>query len=174
MYQFKNIPQELKNAPQWILWRSEERDGKKTKVPYQIDGSMAQSSNKRTWSTFPTVLKFYNDRDYDGIGFMFSKDDPFIGIDIDHCVEDGVLSPFAEEIVQAISSYTEYSPSGKGVHIITKVRSHCAGRAQGEKILNLGWKYTATAAILPLPVTVSESGPLKNERTSSKSCSKNI
>ncbi|MEC2368095.1 DNA primase, partial [Bacillus licheniformis] len=99
MYQFKNIPQELKNAPQWILWRSEERDGKKTKVPYQIDGSMAQSSNKRTWSTFPTVLKFYNDRDYDGIGFMFSKDDPFIGIDIDHCVEDGVLSPFAEEIV---------------------------------------------------------------------------
>ena len=138
MYEFKNIPQELKNAPQWILWRSEERDGKKTKVPYQIDGSMAQSSNKRTWSTFPTVLKFYNDRDYDGIGFMFSKDDPFIGIDIDHCVEDGVLSPFAEEIVQAISSYTEYSPSGKGVHIITKGKIPLRGPGTGRKNPELG------------------------------------
>ncbi|MCY7566183.1 phage/plasmid primase, P4 family [Bacillus safensis] len=138
MYEFKNIPQELKNAPQWILWRSEERDGKKTKVPYQIDGSMAQSSNKRTWSTFPTVLKFYNDRDYDGIGFMFSKDDPFIGIDIDHCVEDGVLSPFAEEIVQAISSYTEYSPSGEGVHIITKGKIPLRGQGTGRKNPELG------------------------------------
>ncbi len=120
MYDFKNIPQELKNAPQWILWRSEERNGKKTKVPYQIDGSMAQSSNKRTWSTFATIMKFFNEQEYDGIGFMFSKDDPFIGIDIDHCVNDGVLSTFAQEIIQTISSYTEYSPSGEGVHIIAK------------------------------------------------------
>ncbi|WP_111292173.1 phage/plasmid primase, P4 family [Bacillus safensis] len=138
MYEFKNIPQELKNAPHWILWRSEERDGKKTKVPYQIDGSMAQSSNKRTWSTFPTVIKFYNDRDYDGIGFMFSKDDPFIGIDIDHCVEDGVLSPFAQEIVDSVGSYTEFSPSGKGVHIITKGKIPLRGQGTGRKNPELG------------------------------------
>ncbi|PCK21868.1 DNA primase [Bacillus pumilus] len=138
MYEFKNIPQELKNAPQWILWRSEERDGKKTKVPYQIDGSMAQSSNKRTWSTFPTILKFYNNRDYDGIGFMFSKDDPFIGIDIDHCVEDGVLSPFAQEIVDSVGSYTEFSPSGKGVHIIAKGKIPLRGQGTGRKNPELG------------------------------------
>ncbi|QLI45380.1 DNA primase [Bacillus pumilus] len=138
MYEFKNIPQELKNAPQWILWRSEERDGKKTKVPYQIDGSMAQSSNKRTWSTFPTILKFYNNRDYDGIGFMFSKDDPFIGIDIDHCVKDGVLSPFAQEIVDSVGSYTEFSPSGKGVHIITKGKIPLRGQGTGRKNPELG------------------------------------
>ncbi|QLI78221.1 phage/plasmid primase, P4 family [Bacillus pumilus] len=138
MYEFKNIPQELKNAPQWILWRSEERDGKKTKVPYQIDGSMAQSSNKRTWSTFPTIIKFYNKRDYDGIGFMFSKDDPFIGIDIDHCVEDGVLSPFAQEIVDSVGSYTEFSPSGEGVHIITKGKIPLRGQGTGRKNPELG------------------------------------
>ncbi|MBU8574956.1 phage/plasmid primase, P4 family [Bacillus pumilus] len=138
MYEFKNIPQELKNAPQWILWRSEERDGKKTKVPYQIDGSMAQSSNKRTWSTFPTILKFYNNRDYDGIGFMFSKDDPFIGIDIDHCVEDGVLSAFAQEIVDSVGSYTEFSPSGKGVHIIAKGKIPLRGQGTGRKNPELG------------------------------------
>ncbi|KEP27255.1 phage/plasmid primase, P4 family [Bacillus zhangzhouensis] len=138
MYEFKNIPQELKNAPQWILWRSEERDGKKTKVPYQIDGSMAQSSNKRTWSTFPTILKFYNNRDYDGIGFMFSKDDPFIGIDIDHCVEDGILSPFAQEIVDSVGSYTEFSPSGEGVHIIAKGKIPLRGQGTGRKNPELG------------------------------------
>ncbi|MEC3756577.1 phage/plasmid primase, P4 family [Bacillus halotolerans] len=138
MYDFKNIPQELKNAPQWILWRSEERNGKKTKVPYQIDGSMAQSSNKRTWSTFATIMKFFNEQEYDGIGFMFSKDDPFIGIDIDHCVNDGVLSPFAQEIIQTISSYTEYSPSGEGVHIIAKGKLPLRGPGTGRKNIDKG------------------------------------
>ncbi|RPK06535.1 hypothetical protein BSBH6_00158 [Bacillus subtilis] len=138
MYDFKNIPQELKNAPQWILWRSEERNGKKTKVPYQIDGSMAQSSNKRTWSTFATIIKFYNEQEYDGIGFMFSKDDPFIGIDIDHCVNDGVLSPFAQEIIQTINSYTEYSPSGEGVHIIAKGKLPLRGPGTGRKNIDKG------------------------------------
>ncbi|USY31717.1 phage/plasmid primase, P4 family [Bacillus velezensis] len=138
MYDFKNIPQELKNAPQWILWRSEERNGKKTKVPYQIDGSMAQSSNKRTWSTFATIMKFFNEQEYDGIGFMFSKDDPFIGIDIDHCVDDGVLSPFAQEIIQTISSYTEYSPSGEGVHIIAKGKLPLRGPGTGRKNIDKG------------------------------------
>ncbi|MDL5143119.1 phage/plasmid primase, P4 family [Bacillus atrophaeus] len=138
MYDFKNIPQELKNAPQWILWRSEERNGKKTKVPYQIDGNMAQSSNKRTWSTFTTILKFFNQQEYDGIGFMFSKDDPFIGIDIDHCVEAGVLSPFAQEIVDTIGSYTEYSPSGEGVHIIAKGKLPLRGPGTGRKNTDKG------------------------------------
>ncbi|MEH7105724.1 phage/plasmid primase, P4 family [Bacillus velezensis] len=138
MYDFKNIPQELKNAPQWILWRSEERNGKKTKVPYQIDGSMAQSSNKRTWSTFATIMKFFNEQEYDGIGFMFSKDDPFIGIDIDHCVNDGVLSPFAQEIIQTVSSYTEYSPSGEGVHIIAKGKLPLRGPGTGRKNTDKG------------------------------------
>ncbi|MEC5229989.1 phage/plasmid primase, P4 family [Bacillus inaquosorum] len=138
MYDFKNIPQELKNAPQWILWRSEEHKGKKTKVPYQIDGSMAQSSNKRTWSTFATIMKFFNEQEYDGIGFMFSKDDPFIGIDIDHCVNDGVLSPFAQEIIQTINSYTEYSPSGEGVHIITKGKLPLRGPGTGRKNIDKG------------------------------------
>ena len=45
-FNFQNIPLELKNTPHWILWRSEKREGKPTKVPYQINGEMAQSNNK--------------------------------------------------------------------------------------------------------------------------------
>lgn len=119
-YDFKNIPEELQRVPHWIVWRKEEREGKPTKVPYQVNGEMAQSNNKRTWSTFHTAVHTYRNGGYDGIGFMFSKEDPYIGIDIDHCIHDGEFSSLADEIIEMMDSYTELSPSGDGIHIIVK------------------------------------------------------
>lgn len=137
-HQFHNIPIELKNTPHWILWRKETRDGKPTKVPYQINGEMAQSNNKRTWSTFPTIIKFFEQGGYDGIGFMFSKDDPFVGIDIDHCVNEGALTELAEDVIETVKSYTEYSPSGEGIHIIAKGKLPLQGPGTGRKNPTLG------------------------------------
>lgn len=137
-HQFHNIPKELQNTPHWILWKAEVRNGKKTKVPYQINGEMAQSNNKRTWSTFPTIIKFYEQGGYDGIGFMFGKDDPFIGIDIDHCVEEGALTQLAEDVIEIIQSYTEYSPSGEGIHIIAKGKLPLKGPGTGRKNPSIG------------------------------------
>ncbi|MES1047213.1 DNA primase [Heyndrickxia oleronia] len=137
-YKFNQIPTELKNTPHWILWRQEERNGKMTKVPYQFNGEMALSNEKRTWSTFPTIIKYFNEGDYDGIGFMFSKDDPFIGIDIDHCVSEGALSELAEDVIETIQSYTEYSPSGEGIHIIAKGKLPLKGPGTGRKNSTLG------------------------------------
>lgn len=119
-YDFNAIPSELKALPQWILWKSEKKGGRYTKVPYQVDGEMAQSSNRSTWSTFATVIKFYLSGGYDGIGFVFSRQDNYIGIDIDNCVVDGKPNTFASEIIDSLDSYTEFSPSGKGLHIIIK------------------------------------------------------
>lgn len=119
-YNFNEIPSELKARPQWILWKYEERNGKKTKVPYQASGEPAQANNRSTWGTFATAVKFYIDRDYDGIGFVFSRQDNYIGIDIDNCVDGGIINPFATEIIETIDSYTEFSPSEKGIHIIIK------------------------------------------------------
>ncbi|PHG60669.1 phage/plasmid primase, P4 family [Bacillus toyonensis] len=137
-YKFNQIPAELKNTPHWILWRSEVRNGKKTKVPYQINGEMAQSNNKRSWSTFPTIIKFYEQGDYDGIGFMFSKDDSFIGIDIDHCIQEGALTSLAEDVIEIVNSYTEYSPSGDGIHIIAKGKLPLKGPGTGRKNVDIG------------------------------------
>ncbi|MDA1773299.1 phage/plasmid primase, P4 family [Bacillus cereus] len=137
-YKFNQIPAELKNTPHWILWRSEVRNGKKTKVPYQINEEMAQSNNKRSWSTFPTIIKFYEQGDYDGIGFMFSKDDPFIGIDIDHCIQEGALTSLAEDVIETVNSYTEYSPSGDGIHIIAKGKLPLKGPGTGRKNVDIG------------------------------------
>lgn len=119
-YDFNSIPSELKALPQWILWRAEKRNGKPTKVPYQVTGEMAQANNRRTWSTFATAVKFYLEGNYDGIGFVFSRQDNYIGIDIDKCVVDGKPNTFATEIINTLDSYTEFSPSGKGIHIIIK------------------------------------------------------
>ncbi|MED3036038.1 DNA primase [Bacillus thuringiensis] len=119
-YNFNEIPAELKALPQWILWKFEMRNGKQTKVPCQVTGEMAQANNRRTWSTFATAVKFYLEGDYDGIGFVFSRQDNYIGIDIDKCVVDGKTNAFATEIIDTLDSYTEFSPSGKGIHIIIK------------------------------------------------------
>jgi len=120
LYDFNSIPSELKALPQWILWKSEEKGGRYTKVPYQSDGEMAQANNRSTWSTFATAVKFYLEGDYSGIGFVFSRQDNYIGIDIDNCVVDGKPNTFATEIIDTLDSYTEFSPSGKGLHIIIK------------------------------------------------------
>jgi putative DNA primase/helicase len=119
-YNFNEIPAELKALPQWILWKSEKRNGKPTKVPYQANGEMAQANNRRTWSTFATAVKFYLQGEYDGIGFVFSRQDNYIGIDIDKCVTDEKTNAFATEVIDTLDSYTEFSPSGKGIHIIVK------------------------------------------------------
>ncbi|MGH0943820.1 phage/plasmid primase, P4 family [Bacillus mycoides] len=119
-YNFNEIPAELKNLPQWVLWRKENRNGKQTKIPYQVNGDLAQANNRRTWSTFATAVKFYLEGDYDGIGFVFSRQDNYVGIDLDTCCVDGKLNVFATEIIDTLDSYTEFSPSMKGIHIIIK------------------------------------------------------
>ena len=58
---------------------------------------------------------------YDGIG-MGAFDD-FCMVDIDHCVFGGKLTQMAEDIVERMDSYTEFSPSGTGVRIVCKASS---------------------------------------------------
>lgn len=54
-----------------------------------------------------------------GVGITFEGSDLF-GIDLDHVIRDGKVLPEALEIVKAIGSYTEISPSGDGLHIICR------------------------------------------------------
>lgn len=128
-YNFNEIPAELRNLSQWILWKAEKKGGRYTKIPYQVDGNEARSNDRRTWSTFATAAKFYTATNTDGIGFVFSRQDNYIGIDIDDCVtyaaddtekENPIINDFATEVIETLDSYTEYSVSGTGIHIIIK------------------------------------------------------
>jgi putative DNA primase/helicase len=53
---------------------------------------------------------------FDGIGYMFLADDPYVGGDFDHCQEAGQLSDFAQQHLPA--TYAEISPSGNGIKFI--------------------------------------------------------
>ncbi len=110
-----NIPQELKACPNWVLWRYVERDGKKTKIPYMVNGSRAKSNDPATWTDFQTAIKAASR--FDGIGFMLGNS-PYIGIDIDHCLTDEQEHAVAAKIARACKTYVEKSPSGEGIHII--------------------------------------------------------
>jgi primase-polymerase (primpol)-like protein len=124
------VPDEMKVRPQWVLWRLEERAGKPTKVPYSPHGlrQRASSTDLTTWGTFEEVLALLEH--YDGIGFVFCSADPYTGVDLDGCRDPHTseLEPWAAEIVAALDSYTELSPSGTGVHIICKAKIPRGGR----------------------------------------------
>lgn len=106
------IPAELRERRQWVLWKYV--DGRKT--PFQPNGQTAKSNDPATWSDFDTVVGAGG---YEGIGFVLSNDDPYVGVDLDSCrdAETGELAPWAEAIVTKLASYCEISPSGTGVKL---------------------------------------------------------
>jgi primase-polymerase (primpol)-like protein len=121
----EHIPEELKCLTQWVLWRSEIRNGKPTKVPYQPHhpSRCASVSNPNTWGSFVAALQCYEaTRRWDGIGLVLTPNDPYVGVDLDHCLDPatGNLSPEAETIVRQLASYTEISPSGTGLRIFVR------------------------------------------------------
>ena len=85
---YEKLPQELKERGAFCLWKYEERDGSRTKVPYQTNGLCADSSNKVTFMDYAIAVR--HRAAYDGIGIGVFGD--ICAIDIDSCVENGVLS----------------------------------------------------------------------------------
>jgi hypothetical protein len=110
-------------VPNWVVWKLEKRANKRgevhnTKPPYNsVTGKHAESDNPATWSSFEASKSAYERGGYDGVGFCLTG--RFIGIDLDGCRPDGKTDePWAAEIIRELGSYTEVSPSGKGIRII--------------------------------------------------------
>lgn len=117
----ENIPESLRFFPQWVLWRYELRGDKWTKPPYMVNGNKADKTNTDHWTDFSEVIAAYEDEGFDGIGFVLTKGDPFVAIDLDHCIHpNGIINNFAMRIITKMNSYTEYSPSGEGIRIFAK------------------------------------------------------
>lgn len=115
-----NIPDELKPLKQWVLWKSEpkENGGKPRKMPYRLAGGPAKVNTPDHWSTLAEIIE-RNPKGYTGIGFVFSKNDPYVGIDLDNCRDPstGVFKPWAQGIVDDFGTYSEISPSSTGVKL---------------------------------------------------------
>jgi putative DNA primase/helicase len=115
-------PGELRTADQFVCWCEEDRDGDITKVPYSVHGGRASSTNPKTWASFEAAIAYAEEHGMSGVGFVFTEDDPYAGIDLDKCrdSETGEIDQWARKIVDALDSYTEVSPSGTGLHIFVK------------------------------------------------------
>lgn len=74
------------------------------------------SSDPATWCSFEEAhASFAKHAEWSGLGFVFGKDDPFAGVDLDDCLdEDGKLL-WGRDIVEGLKTYTEVSPSGRGL-----------------------------------------------------------
>ncbi len=114
----QTVPAELKALHQWVLLKEELRNGKPTKIPYQVDGNRANANDPNTWTDFQTVCN-HRDQGSD-IGFVFSKDDPYCGVYIHDCLYSagwhGAFSRWAQPLCYKLCavSYGETSSSHNG------------------------------------------------------------
>lgn len=115
------VPDELREREQWVCWAEKKRNGKLTKIPKHPNGSgqNAKSSDMATWGSFEQAVGTARANDW-GIGFVFSDAGPYVGLDLDHCLNDAggpkEWLPSIDEFVH--ETYIEKSPSGDGVHIL--------------------------------------------------------
>lgn len=132
----ENIPLEIRQLDQWVLWRNVERGGRSTKVPYRSNGVEAKCNDASTWSAFETVRDaLLSCSDWAGIGFVFSSTDDYYGVDLDGCRDShtGQLTSWASYVLRAIpNAYCEVSPSGWGVKLIARGRPPISSGKTGE------------------------------------------
>ena len=113
---YDNIPEQLRNEHRWVCWQYEDREGKPTKVcKVATSRGNAQSNNPATWRSFSEACEGAKKYRFSGIGFVLG--DGWVGVDIDDCYE-GEVNELARDIISTLDSYTEYSPSGNGIHVI--------------------------------------------------------
>ena len=175
---WENIPHELASRQQWLLWKFESKPGqtKPGKIPYYVQGGrrtggQGDDRDRQRLATLAVAQRAFARGGWSGIGFAFLPGDGLIGIDIDGAIDpaSGEVSKRCAAIIGACLSYTEYSPSGKGVHIIVQ------GETQTNKSNDIGLEvfcgrqfFTFTGRLYPgLPAHVHpiDEGVLKRLHT---------
>ncbi len=143
-----NIPQELRDRPQWVAHRG--------KCPINPNtGHAASTTDPATWGTYDAAVAMVVAGRADGIGFVFTLDDPYIGIDLDHCrdPETGQIAPWAMAIAERFPTiYKEVSLSGTGLHGIGRgvLPDDATGRhPQGIGIFWHSRFFVVTSNVLP-------------------------
>src|SRR6266487_393083 len=136
------IPAELRARDQWVVWRYKGNGKKPQKVPYIPGiGDPASTTNPATWRSYDAALAFYHSRStyYDGIGYVFAANDPFVGGDIDHSLDEGRLPP----------TYAEISPSGTGIKFIARATGTYGRKTARGELYSHSRFFTITGNVLP-------------------------
>ncbi len=132
--QYSSVPDELKRRRQWVGWKqtSDADPAKKLrKVPINpFTGKPASTTDLMSWGGFDEAIAAVEQHNLAGIGFVFSSGDPYVGIDLDDALDHetaarlgiGLVKARAQTTVSRFANvaYVEISPSGTGLHIVTR------------------------------------------------------
>ena len=126
--QYEKIPNELKTMRRWVCYVNRlDENGNKTKLPVspktpKTNGEL--DSGSENWTDFDTALRYCAENNLDGLGFELEGSGMF-GVDLDnHPDANGESMPvyefqqMANDFVKTLSSYSEWSESKNGIHII--------------------------------------------------------
>ncbi|MHB9131919.1 MAG: hypothetical protein ACYDBB_12640 [Armatimonadota bacterium] len=124
----ETIPDGLKAYPQFVVWKLvppvEGKDKKPKKVPYNPKtGGKASVTTPSEWGTFDEATSAYNTGNYAGVGFVLTKAVGIVAFDLDNCWDPIAQCPTdakAERAVKQLNSYTEVSPSGRGIRVLVR------------------------------------------------------
>lgn len=117
----KTPPAEMLMQTRWVRWRPIERNGRVTKLPVQVDGLPASSTDPSTWTDWEPASE---SKAGAGLGFVLGGG--FACIDLDHCYDRrNHLADWAKRLLAITPrTFVEISPSGDGLHIW----GHCEPR----------------------------------------------
>ncbi len=137
--QAENIPEELKRLRQWVCWewalqpaRWGKYYGKESSKGFRFrlgkppisprTGASASEAAPETWASFAEAVEFCGRHGLSGVGFVFTPEDPYAGLDLDMCLnpKTKAVQAWASRYLNLIQSYTELSPSGLGIHIVIR------------------------------------------------------
>jgi len=111
-YDEDGFPEELKDEPFWLVWHAEPKPTQSN--PYKILknplGSNWQSARRSFYEITPRTKE-------QGYGFIYTNEHEYICVDID------LATPLNDRLVRTLKSYTEWSPSGEGLHVIVALNN---------------------------------------------------
>ncbi len=172
--QLPNALRSLRRFVAWsYTWRQEDnKAGRWDKPPYvaTAPSRRASSTDPSSWRPLSVAIAAVEDGKVDGLGIALGAfegaaditgGNRLAAIDLDHCIveADGTIAPWAEKIVKAMDTYTEKSPSGRGLRLLFLADGlPDGGRKRGNfEIYNSGRYVTLTGHHLAgTPLSIEE------------------
>lgn len=106
------IPAALRDLPRWVRWV----DVAGKKIPQQVTGWNASSTQPATWNTYRAVRAAGDVGT--GVGFVLNGDG-IVCVDLDHCLDEFGVANYETRrmLLQIPDTYIEVSPGGDGLHV---------------------------------------------------------
>jgi putative DNA primase/helicase len=119
------MPHELRPYKQWVGWSYEDSGKAKPNKVLKNCRTLgnAGSTWPNTWTDFYTAVATYKSHPHlAGVGFVLTPNDPYVMGDLDDCIINGKFSTLAIDVIAALNTYVERSPSKRGIRFLVHCR----------------------------------------------------